>query len=638
MAIIEALGISKDFGGEPLFAKADLCIERGEKLGFVGRNGCGKTTLLRMLAGLDDDYQGRIRVEPGARIAYVAQKAPDFSQGELVVHFLCRNLIAMRERLALLAEAMGDSARSAAAMAEYGALRERYDALDGDSAEDAALRLLERMGLGDRAYVEASVLSGGEKNTVSLAQAMMGRPDLLILDEPGNHLDMAGLAWLEAFVANLPCAVFVVSHDRRMLDRIASSIVELESRSLKRYAGNYSAYRLQKLRDAGGQGQRWQADKKKLERLEALVKKFEEIARARPDPAWGKRLRARRSQLAREKANATERPDIGSREARVNFQGEASKADMALDVQAYSLSFGEKALFSSAGFTLLNGERVALVGPNGCGKTSFVHDLVTRGSWESADIRVGPSMRLGYCAQDQSVFDPAKTVEEAFLAWLPTGREVFALLSTFLFSYDDLGKRCGSLSGGELNRLQLARASALKANFLVLDEPTNHLDIPTREAVEDALEDFEGTVLVVSHDRYFLEKIAGRVVFIENLRFCEYEGSFGEFWRDVGSLHAAQLSRKAGTRGSVSLEDRGRMREPSVKTRSPAKGLARGQAADGGAELEAKISAMERKKEELERSIADAIDAKRFAESKRIAMDLEKHNRLLSELWERLMV
>jgi ATP-binding cassette subfamily F protein 3 len=543
----------------------------------------------------------------------------------------------MRERLTELAEAMGDSGRSAAAMAEYGALRERYDALDGDSAEDAALRLLERMGLGDRAFAPAAALSGGEKNTVCLARAKMGRPDLLILDEPGNHLDMAGLAWLEAFIAGLPCAVLVVSHDRRMLDRIASSIVELESRSLKRYAGNYSAYRLQKLRDAGGQGQRWQADKKKLERLEALVKKFEQIARARPDPAWGKRLRARRSQLAREKANATERPDIGSREAKVNFQGEASKADMALDVQSYSLAFGEKALFSDAGFTLLNGERVALVGPNGCGKTSFVRELISRGSWDSPDIRVGPSMRLGYCAQDQSVFDPEKTVEETFLSWLPTGREVFALLSTFMFGYDDLSKRCASLSGGELNRLQLARASALKANFLVLDEPTNHLDIPTREAVEDALEDFEGTVLVVSHDRYFLEKIAGRVVFIEERRFNEYEGSFGEYWRDVGSQHAARLLRKTGANGAVGLEDRARLRAGAGKATQSQTAGRLVQASDGGAELEAKISLMERRKEELERSIADAIDAKRFAESKRIASELDKHNRLLGALWERLM-
>ncbi|TFG81392.1 MAG: ABC-F family ATP-binding cassette domain-containing protein, partial [Spirochaetales bacterium] len=369
-------------------------------------------------------------------------------------------------------------------------------------------------------------------------------------------------------------------------------------------------------------------DRKKVERLEALVRKFEQIARARPDPSWGKRLRAQRSRLARAKDDATNRPDIGNRDAKVNFQGEASKADLAIAIVGYSKSFDEKCLFSDASFTVLNGERVALVGPNGSGKTSFLRDLIRTGSWDDPVIRVGPSMRVGYCAQDQGVFDPVRTVEEAFLEFLPTRRDVFAHLGAFLFSYDDLDKRCGSLSGGELNRLQLARASALKANLLVLDEPTNHLDIPTREAVEDALDDFEGTVLAVSHDRYFLEKIADRVVFVEDRHFVEYEGSFLEYWRDVGSLlprPGAGIPVPGGT-ARTTLEDRGRSRMKSPNANSTITEKER--------DIEFRIATLERRREELERMIADAIESRKFAESKHMAKDLERNNALLDKLWK----
>lgn len=626
MAILEAINVEKDFGGEALFSGASFGVEAGEKLGLVGRNGSGKTTLLRILAGLDEDYRGALRLEPHARIAYVSQKPPEPSPGESALDFVCRDAYAERAELERLAEAMGESDPSAAAAAAraYGELRERYDASGGDLAEEAARRLLERMGLGGQADTELASLSGGELNALALARAMQGRPSLLILDEPGNHLDLAGLAWLEDYLAGLPCAVLMVSHDRRLLDRVCTAILELEGRAITRYAGNYSEYRLRRLRDAAGQGQRWQADRRKIERLEALVKKFEQIARARPDPAWGKRLRARRSQLEREKEQATERPDLGRRDAAVSFLGEASKATLALEVRGYGKAFGERVLFRDAGFTVLNGERVALVGPNGSGKTSFVRELMEFGSWERPGLRVGPSMRLGYCAQDQGVFDPEKTVEEVFLPWLATRQEVYGHLSTFLFSYGDLDKRCAKLSGGELNRLQLARASAMKANFLVLDEPTNHLDIPTREAVEDAILDFEGTVLVISHDRYFLEKLADRVVFIDDGRFVEYEGSFAEYWRDVG--RGAGALRSSVGKG-VRLEDRARSRVAAAGA---------GESRDRGAvALEAEISAMERRKEELEKAIADAIEERRFGESKRLAGELEKHAKLLAAQWER---
>ena len=406
-----------------------------------------------------------------------------------------------------------------------------------------------------------------------------------------------------------------------MLDKVADGVLELEAGRVVRYAGNYSAYRLERLRRAAGQGQDWQADRKRVERLEALVRRFAEIARSRPDPAWGKRLRARRSQLERVKADATDRPDIGDRDARVSFLGEASKADLALRVDAYSKAYGDETIIEPSGFTLLCGERIALVGPNGSGKTSLVRDIVERGSWDDETLRVGPSMVVGYCAQAQEVFDRERTVEEEFLKILPTRRDALAHLGRFLVGWDDLDKNIASLSGGELNRLQLARASALRANFLVLDEPTNHLDIPTREAVEDALADFEGTVLVVSHDRYFLEKVARRVVFIADRKLVEYEGGFAEYWRDVGSRRDGDGD-DCSRHGAAGLEARGR--------RTAAE---RGQTGDR--ELESRIEAMERERERLERSAAEAFDERDYKRAKALSFELERHNARLAELWAR---
>jgi ATP-binding cassette subfamily F protein 3 len=294
-----------------------------------------------------------------------------------------------------------------------------------------------------------------------------------------------------------------------------------------------------------------------------------------------------------------------------------------LRVEEYSKKYGDETIIEPSGFTLMNGERMALVGKNGSGKTSLVRDIVERGSWDEQTLRVGPSMVVGYCAQAQEVFDRDSTVEEEFLKILPTRRDALAHLGRFLFGWDDLDKRIASLSGGELNRLQLARASAMRANFLVLDEPTNHLDIPTREAVEDALADFEGTVLVVSHDRYFLEKVARRVVFIADRKLAEYEGGFAEYWRDVGS-HRDGDRGDAPRAGAAGLEARGRS-----TSAGHGKPLDR--------ELESRIEGLEREKERLERSAAEAFDVHDYKRAKAIASELERHNARLAELWARFM-
>lgn len=623
MALIEVDRVSKDFGGNQILHEVTLAIEPGKKIGLIGRNGSGKSTLLRIISGEDDDFKGTVRRAAGCRIAVVSQQLPLFEDTETAVEFMCRSVIEARTQLDVLTDAMSDADRTGPEgidpiMRRYSALRERYDTLDGDRAEEHAERLLSRLGLGDRAHAPAINFSGGEKNLLAIASGIRIMPDVLILDEPGNHLDLAGLAWLETFIRELPCAVLLVSHDRRMLDSVIDSVVELESGKATTFNGTYSAWRLEKLQRSAGQGQSWQADRKRLERLEALVRRFADIARARPDPAWGKRLRARRAQLGRAREESVDRPDTEGRAVRLSFDSASSKSDFALKVEGYAKKYGSQTIIESSSFSIINGERVALVGPNGCGKTSLLRDIVVQGSWDDRVLRVGPSMRIGYCSQTQDSINNAGTVCDAFLDLLPGRKEVQSVLGAFGFSHDDLDKRVDSLSGGELNRLQLARASALKANFLVLDEPTNHLDIQTRESVEDALMDFGGTILVVSHDRYFLEKVAERVVFVDRKFIHEYEGSFAEYWRDVGSRTACDMAR------AITIGDR------AVKARS-------GASAGTSAGLEARIESMEKEKVELERVASEAVRNKDYARASAVATKLASLDKRLDDAWRRLI-
>ena len=618
MLLASLQNVTKRYGDQAVLRGASFTVSSGQKLGVIGPNGSGKTTILRILLGREPPSDGTAVLAKGVRVGYVPQYV-EYDEEQTVLECILaehRRLAAeVREQEERLAHA--GSSEMDRALRRYQGARDEYDRIGGDDVPRRARAMLDALGLAGRGGQQITSLSGGEKNVLSLTQAMLAEPDLLVLDEPANHLDYLGVAWLEDFLTRFRGAALVVSHNRYLLDRVAGGILQLDNGAVRYYDGGYSACRATRLRELLARQSDYVANQKRLAQLEALVQRFAEITKRSSDPAWGRRLRARRSQLAREKRAAVDRPTLGPDAMRVDFEAEASRANIAVQVRGYRKAFGELHLFDNVDLDIGCGERVALVGPNGCGKSSLLRDIIEHGEWDHDVIRIGPSLRVGYCPQEQETLQGDNLIlDEVVSVGGVSRRDASGLLGRLLFPWERLDKRVADLSGGERNRLQLAKLIALKPNFLVLDEPTNHLDIPAREAVEEALSDFDGTILVVSHDRYFLDKIVSRVVEVRDRRLISYPGNFSDFW------HARRAAR-ARTVGRV------------TERRKQRGGAAPRAGGDGAAELERRIDEAEGRVLELERRVADAFERRDHREGRRASKQLEQLRRHVNDLYQK---
>jgi ATP-binding cassette subfamily F protein 3 len=613
--------VSHDYTGTTVLEHVAGGIGPSDRIGLVGANGSGKTTLLRIIAGEIEPVGGTCTRTPDTRTGYVPQHLAS-GEEETVGDLLLARVRTLRARLRELelamADAGSDSARLSPILADYELARDTYESLDGDVAEERALGLLGEMGLSCDLPQLVSTLSGGERNVLGLARALVERPNLLILDEPGNHLDFAGLAWLESYLVRFPGAVLLVSHNRYLLDRVVTGIWELFDHHVTAYSGNYSEFRFQRLTQALSDQATYVVQQRKLTRLEALVKTFEQRARTTGDPAWGNRLRARRSQLEKARELALAQPVVGGRSIEVQFADGDVRSDIAIEVKDLDLSVAGRELFRSANLLVHVGERVGIVGPNGCGKTTFLTNLITHGAWEHPKLRIGPSMRVGFCAQHRGRFPAGTSILDAMLTTgNHTRKEVFGTLSRLLFVWEDLDRTVGSLSGGEWNRLQLGLAILARANLLVLDEPTNHLDIPSREAVEEALSEFAGTVVAVSHDRYFLDASVSRIEEIEGLQFVTWPGNFSEFWRARGGGQRVERATAAGRKKQVGSHRK------------------RTRVADGDPDTEREIMTLEEQIEGLEHEMTAAFERGAHQEGRRISGEITRIRKRVNELYSR---
>lgn len=620
MLVADFQNVAHNYGIHEVLQNASATISTGQRIGLIGANGSGKTTLLRLLLGEETPAGGTVVVPKQVRIGYVPQHV-EYEDDETVWDCVAQEYTAVSERLrreeARLAEVSSEDME--AVFQRYQQARDDYDRIEGDRFPQQAEAMIDALGLKGKMDQKVGLLSGGEKNVVSLTRALLQEPDLLVLDEPGNHLDYEGVAWLEDFLSRFKGAVLIVSHNRYLLDRVVNGILHLENGALTYYDGGYSDFRATRLRNLLAQQSDYIANQKRLAQLEDLVKRFAAIARVRTDKSWGKRLRARRAQLEREKKDAVDRPILGPNKINVAFQSDATNARIALQIRGYGKAFGDRVLFRDAELDIHGGERVGLVGPNGTGKTTLLRDIIAHGAWDHDVIRIGPSFKVGYSSQQQEVLQDDRTVLDEIRSSAPlTVKEAFALLARFLFSHKDADKLIGDLSGGERNRLQLARLMLLKPNFLILDEPTNHLDIPASEAIEEALDNYDGTILVVSHDRYFLDKVVERVIEVRDQALVSYPGNFSEFW------HARQEERAAVV-GRVTK--RGKYR---------AKQQQRDVTEDADA-LEQRIQDAEQEKEELEKLMEEAFEQRDRREGHRLERQLKQLTTLIESLYEKWM-
>ena len=620
MQVASFQNITTHYGADEVLGGVSFQINSGEKLGLIGVNGSGKTTILRVLTGQQEKTSGEIIIPSDVRLGYVPQYV-EHNDDDTTMEFLLSDYRAISENLRRHEENLERVSEkdTNAALRAYQRARDDYDRVDGDLFPQRAEAMLDTMALKGKEDQKVGSMSGGEKNVLSLARALLSEPDLLLLDEPANHLDYLGVAWLEDFLNRFKGAALIVSHNRYLLDRVVGGILDLDGGKITRYEGNYSAYRSAKLRRLLAQQSDYIANQKRLARLEELVRRFQEIAKVYDSKEWGRRLRARRTQLEREKKNAVERPELNQSAMAAEFLSEETQADIALQMRDYTRGFDDLTLFDNAAMDIAGGDAVALVGANGSGKTTLLKDVVERGDWTNQDIRIGPSMNVGYSAQQQEVLNDDRTIVQEIRDAAPmTSQSAFALLNRFMFQPEDMQKRVGDLSGGERNRLQLARLMALKPNFMILDEPTNHLDIPSREAVEEALEEFQGTLLVVSHDRYFLDKIVNRVVEVQDKKLVSYPGNFSEFWRASGRSTINVVGR---------VSQRRQRREPDR--------VQRAQQRQEVSDLERRIRESEEQKLELEDQMAQAFSTRDHRAGRRAQRQLDRVTSQLEDYYAR---
>ncbi len=529
MAVVIASDLGKDIAGEPLLRGISFKLERRERMTLSGRNGAGKTTLLRMLAGEASIDFGELVLAKGVKLALHDQRPPREREVSLRDYVLsgARELVAIEEELASLEQAMASGAHDERTLGRYSEAQARLEHAGGYRWRDEALATLHGLGFRDDSQLDRSLgtFSGGELTRASLARALAGNPDLLLLDEPTNHLDIESLEWLEQHLTSLDAAIVLVAHDRWFLEAVGTSVLELEAGRGRFFPGPWHAWRREQAARELALGRAIERQQAEIERLERFVTRFRAGTRARQAQSRAKQL---------SKMERINRAPTDSASLEFVFKPPERSGRVVYELDAARISAGDKLLLDDAELWLERGEHVSLVGPNGAGKTTLIETLAGRRDLAQGKLRIGHNVKVGYLSQhaDELGSGTARTVLEA--AQHATGltpAKARALLGRFLFSGEDAEKALEAISGGERRRLSLAILVHSGANVLILDEPTNHLDLESREALEEALQAFSGSLLLVSHDRALLDAVGSRTVALEDRRLHSYVGGWPEYVR-----------------------------------------------------------------------------------------------------------
>lgn len=607
MIILQANKIERSFAGEVLFDNINLQVDERDRIALVGKNGAGKSTLLKILVGEEEPTSGEINKKKDISLSYLAQDSRFESENTIYDEMLhvFDDLRRIEKQLRQMELEMGEKSGEDLdkLMSDYDRLSEKFRQAGGFTYEADIRAILNGFKFDESMWqMKIAELSGGQNTRLALAKMLLEKPNLLVLDEPTNHLDIETIVWLENYLVNYSGALIIVSHDRYFLDKVATITLDLTKHSLDRYVGNYSRFVELKEQKLATEAKNYEKQQKEIAALEDFVNR--NLVRA----STTKRAQSRRKQL--EKMERLDKPEAGKKSANMTFRSEKTSGNVVLTVENAAIGYDGEILSNPINLDLSKMNAVAIVGPNGIGKSTFIKSIVDQIPLIKGEKRFGANVEVGYYDQTQSKLTPSNTVLDEL--WndfkLTPEVEIRNRLGAFLFSGDDVKKSVGMLSGGEKARLLLAKLSMENNNFLILDEPTNHLDIDSKEVLENALIDFDGTLLFVSHDRYFINRVATHVLELSENGSTLYLGDYDYYVEKKAGVEASQTeetSRSNQAKEASPANDYQAQKESQKETRKLMRQIE---------SLEAEIEGLEAQSQAISEQMLETNDACKLME------------------------
>lgn len=599
MNILSCSNISKSYIVEQILEDVSFNVNKSDKIGLIGLNGSGKTTLFEILAGKISADSGDIYIARNLKIGYLEQHININSDKTIFQECLevFEDVIKMEKDLRQLEEdiskeaSRGESDRLEEIMEDYGQMLEKFNELNGYGYKSEIRGVLSGLGFEEEDFDKAiNILSGGQKSRISLAKLLLEKPDVLMLDEPTNHLDIDAINWLEDFLIDYKGAVMIISHDRYFLDNIVNRIFHLENLGLKIYNTDYSRFMIQRKKDLELMSKQYEDQQKEIKRQEEIIERFKNYGDAR----YIKQAQSRQKLL--DQMKRLDKPGE-KKSSKIRFEPKIQSGQDVLSVEGLDKSFGDLKLLEDIKLNIYRGDKVGLIGPNGVGKTTLFKIILGELEYDSGEIRLGSNVVTGYFDQEMESMDPNKTVMDEIWDENPkmTYYDIRTILSQFLFIGDDILKEVRDLSGGEKGRLNLLKLMLSEANFLLMDEPTNHLDIDSKEILESAINDYEGTLLVISHDRYFLNQATDIILELTEDGIVEYMGNYDYYLKKKEELNYVEEVVEEKSRTQIQAEkkkERTKQREEK-KLREELQGL------------EEEINSLEAQLEALDEKLCD---------------------------------
>ena len=631
--ILSCQKITKSFGGKDVLNQINFLINEGEKAAVIGINGAGKTTLFKIITGEYEADSGQVIFQKGTTYSYLSQVIDVSSRRTIYEEMVDakHEIIEMEEEIRRLEKAISRQTGEelAASMETYSRLSDRFDKENGYAWKSEIVGVLKGLGFTEEEFnTPIYTLSGGQKTRVALSRILLVKPDLILLDEPTNHLDMDAIGWLETFLSNYKGAVLIVSHDRYFLDKVVSKVIEIEQGKSNVFLGNYSQYAEKKKAQRDAQLKLYLNQQQEIAHQEEVITKLKSFNREKSI----KRAESREKML--QKIDRVDKPLMLNQKMRIRLEPEIISGNDVLTIEGLSKSFGDKRLFSNLNVDIKRGEVVGLLGANGTGKTTLLKIINRHLRADKGKIAYGAKVSIGYYDQEQHVLHDDKTIFEEISDAYPklSGTRIRNVLAAFLFTGEDVFQRIGTLSGGEKGRVSLAKLMLSNANFIILDEPTNHLDIQSREILEEAINSYEGTVFYVSHDRYFINQTATRILDLSPTGIVNYRGNYNYYLaqKEAGNVEADSddLTTTPVTEEKdpvSSKEDWKRSREEAARRRKRENELKK---------TEKEIARLEEENDSIQEQINLPENATNVSKLTELSARLEANEEALLELYE----